>query len=216
MDSLYQQSLFEIINDDLLPQSRVGPVEELERLRQSSLSCSACDLRKGCLQVVFAQGNPRARMMLVGEGPGAEEDRAGIPFVGPAGRLLNRILEAAGLAREDLYITNVVKCRPPGNRLPEQPEVDKCVAYLKKQIELINPVIIVCLGALATKTLIDRGALITRVRGQWFNQGNRRLMPTFHPAALLRDPTKKKSVWEDFKEISRYYRSLRLEAAPRD
>ncbi len=144
-------------------------------------------------------------MMLVGEGPGADEDRLGRPFVGRAGQLLNRILEAASIKREDVYITNVVKCRPPSNRLPFQPEVDACYPYLQSQIELIDPEVILCLGALATRTLYDKSAAITRVRGQWKEKDGRRMLATFHPAALLRDPSKKKPAWEDFKKVMAVY-----------
>jgi len=204
----HQQSLLDILNSDPATGSQTKAQEELNRLRQCSLACSACGLRQGCQQVVFDQGNPQARVMLVGEAPGADEDRLGIPFVGAAGQLLNRILEAVGLNRDDLYITNVIKCRPPGNRLPDQAEVERCLPYLKKQIELVSPSIVVCLGSLAAKTLVDRTSTITRMRGHWVNLDGRCYMPTFHPAALLRDASKKRPVWEDFQTISLYYRSI--------
>lgn len=156
--------------------------------------------------MVFGDGNSRARLMLIGEAPGADEDRAGIPFVGRAGQLLDRILTAAEIDREKVFITNIVKCRPPGNRIPLQPEVEACLPYLKKQIELIDPQIIVCLGALATKTLINKSAAITRDRGKWHNIDGRRVIATFHPAALLRDPSRKKDVWEDFKQVMQHYK----------
>ncbi len=178
---------------------------ELDHLKEEALACRRCSLRQGCRQVVFGTGNPRTRLMLVGEGPGSEEDRQGIPFVGRAGQLLNRILEAAGIERDEVYIANVVKCRPPNNRVPVQSEIDACLPYLQKQIESIDPAIIVCLGSLATKTLIDKNAGITRTRGSWRKIGRRSYMATFHPAALLRDPGKKKYVWEDFKEVIRLY-----------
>jgi DNA polymerase len=142
---------------------------------------------------------------MVGEGPGADEDRIGIPFVGKAGQLLDKILQAANILRDDIFITNVVKCRPPGNRLPLQPEVEACIPYLRQQIDLIDPEIIVCLGSLATKNLIDRKAAITRMRGKWHTIGGRKVIATFHPAALLRDPSRKKDVWEDFKQIMKIY-----------
>ncbi len=179
--------------------------QELERLKEEALACRRCSLRQGCRQVVFGAGNPGTRLMLVGEGPGSDEDRQGIPFVGRAGQLLNRILEAASIDRAQVYITNIVKCRPPNNRLPAQPEIEACLPYLKKQIELIDPEIITCLGSLATKTLIDKNAAITRSRGQWRQVGGRRYIATFHPAALLRDPGKKKYVWEDFQEVMKIY-----------
>jgi len=179
---------------------------KLEELKKTCLGCELCHLRGGCSRVVFGDGNSKARLMLIGEAPGADEDRAGIPFVGRAGQLLDRILTAAEIDREKIFITNVIKCRPPGNRLPLQPEVEACLPYLKKQIELINPQIIVCLGALATKTLINKNAAITRDRGKWHNIDGRRVIATFHPAALLRDPSRKKDVWEDFKQVMQHYK----------
>lgn len=179
--------------------------KELDQLKEEALSCKRCSLRQGCTQVVFGVGSPWARLMLVGEGPGGDEDRQGIPFVGRAGQLLNRILEAAGIERDEVYIANVVKCRPPGNRLPVQPEIDACLPYLQRQIALIDPEIIVCLGSLATKTLIEKNASITRIRGSWRTINGRLYMATFHPAALLRDPGKKKFVWEDFKAVMKIY-----------
>ncbi len=178
---------------------------ELDQLKEEALSCRRCSLRQGCRQVVFGVGNPNARLMLVGEGPGSDEDRQGEPFVGRAGQLLNRILQAAKMNRDDVYIANVVKCRPPNNRLPVQPEIDACLPYLQKQIELIDPELVICLGSLATKSLIDKNASITRSRGCWRKIGSRRYMATFHPAALLRDPGKKKLVWDDFKEVIKAY-----------
>ncbi len=179
--------------------------EKLREVEEKALACKRCGLRAGCKQVVFGEGNPAARLMLVGEGPGGDEDRLGRPFVGRAGQLLNRILEAAEIPREDVYITNVVKCRPPGNRNPVQPEIDACSSYLAEQFKLISPEIVVCLGALATKTIIDKNAAITRIRGQWHEINGMRVIATFHPAALLRDPSRKKPVWEDFKEVVKYY-----------
>jgi uracil-DNA glycosylase len=204
-----QQSLFEILNSDgEKTDDNTDPVTRLQELEKTCLECQKCDLRKGCRQVVFGGGDPQARLMLVGEAPGADEDRLGTPFVGRAGQLLDRILNAAEIDRADVYITNIAKCRPPGNRLPLQPEVDACLPYLFEQLELINPDIVVCLGALATRTLIDKKASITRMRGTWHEKDKRRYMATFHPAALLRDPSKKKQVWEDFKELTRYYHHL--------
>ncbi|RQD73939.1 MAG: uracil-DNA glycosylase [Candidatus Syntrophonatronum acetioxidans] len=171
--------------------------------------CRRCELRKGCQQVVFGEGNPRALLMLVGEGPGGDEDRLGRPFVGRAGQLLDRILEAAGFKREEVYIANVVKCRPPSNRTPTPEEVQACYPHLQEQIKIISPGIIVCLGALSTKVLVDPKAQITRIRGSWLEKEGSKIMPTFHPAALLRDPKKKKLVWQDFQEVEREYKGLR-------
>jgi DNA polymerase len=158
-------------------------------------------LRRGASGVVFGEGNPQAEIMFIGEGPGAEEDRQGRPFVGAAGQLLDRILAAAGWSRSEIYIANIVKCRPPGNRQPQREEIETCLPLLQKQIELIAPRIIVCLGAVAGKALIKPDFFITRERGKWFKIGNIMVMPTFHPAALLRDPQKKKPVWEDIKQV---------------
>ncbi len=201
-----QRSLF----DYLQGKTEADSSRELQwqDLEESCRSCRRCALRNGCLQVVFGGGDPGARLMLVGEGPGAEEDRLGIPFVGAAGKLLEKILEAAGLKRDEIYITNVVKCRPPRNRLPDTDEVASCLPYLHEQIRLIDPPLIVCLGALATRTLIGSKNTLTRLRGEWYEIEGRRYMPTFHPAALLRDGSKKRPVWEDFKKIALSFAQL--------
>ena len=205
-----QKSIFEMFNSGIRGESEPAveksAADRLEELKKTCLACSRCALRQGCRQVVFGDGSSGADLLFIGEGPGADEDRIGVPFVGKAGQLLDRIFEAARIDREEVYIANVVKCRPPGNRLPLQPEVDCCLPYLKKQIELIDPVMIVCLGALAMRTLIDKNASITRIRGKWFEKDGRKITATFHPAALLRDPGKKKDVWEDFKQIVQIYR----------
>lgn len=185
-----------------------GPGPALRSLEQEALGCTRCRLRQGCRQVVFGEGPPASRLMLVGEGPGAAEDELGKPFVGAAGQLLDRILEAVGWTRHDLYITNVVKCRPPGNRFPAPDEVGACRPHLEAQIRVINPAIIVCLGVLATQTLVTSPAFITRERGRWNRRGEQMIMPTFHPAALLRDAGKKRLVWEDFQEIRRAFDRL--------
>jgi len=185
--------------------------ESLEQLKEVCLKCNKCGLRAQAKQVVFGEGNPSAKLMFVGEGPGKQEDEMGRPFVGAAGQLLDRILEAAGLRRENVYIGNVVKCRPPNNRMPTADEVAACRGYLEAQIAIIKPSIIVCLGALATKTLINSQAKITRVRGKWFERNGIKIIPTFHPAALLRDPGKKRLVWEDFKSLMKVYREVNTE-----
>ncbi|MEW8958275.1 uracil-DNA glycosylase [Neomoorella humiferrea] len=184
---------------------------DLDTLCRRTLACRGCALRQGARRVVFGEGNPRAAIMLVGEGPGAREDELGRPFVGAAGELLDRILVAAGFKREELYITNVVKCRPPGNRQPLPGEVQTCLPILKAQIKLIKPQIIVCLGAVATRALIAPGASITRLRGRWIMREGIRYLPTFHPAALLRDAAKKRPVWEDFKKLRAVYCALQRE-----
>ena len=182
-------------------------INSLDEWRELCLKCRRCPLHKGARNVVFGEGDPHARIMFIGEGPGGEEDRLGRPFVGAAGKLLDRIFSAAGWRREELYIANIVKCRPPGNRNPMQEEIETCYPLLVKQIELIDPPIIVTLGAVAAKVLLDsRDFYITRERGKWRQLGSRMLMPTFHPAALLRDPSKKRPVWEDIKQVMALYK----------
>ncbi len=183
-------------------------VHSLDQWREICLACTRCGLRAGANGVVFGEGDPRARIMFIGEGPGAEEDRQGRPFVGAAGRLLDRIIDSAGLSREGVYIANIVKCRPPKNRTPQKEEMETCLPLLEKQIELIDPPILVLLGSVAAKTLIDPGLTITRARGRWHSWGERQVMPTFHPAALLRDPGKKRPVWEDIKKVMARYEEL--------
>lgn len=203
----YQKTLFEMISEQSDPEQpavdakKADPVQQLAELKEICLQCLRCSLRKGCQQVVFGDGNPQARLMLIGEGPGAEEDRMGVPFVGRAGRLLDNILAASAIKREEVYIANVVKCRPPANRAPFPAETEACLPYLEEQIKLIDPQIIICLGASATRIIMDKSAAITRYRGQWHEKDGRFYIATFHPAALLRDPGKKKAVWEDFKKV---------------
>lgn len=174
---------------------------DLAEVAENVLVCTRCKLCESRKLAVPGEGNPCARLMWIGEGPGADEDRFGRPFVGRAGQLLDRIIASMGMARQDTFITNVVKCRPPANRVPEPDEVTACVPYLARQIELIQPQIIVILGATALKALIDPGASITRMRGNWLERGGIRIMPTFHPAALLRDPSKNRPVWADMKQV---------------
>lgn len=184
-------------------------LESLDELRAAVLGCRACGLRQGCRGVVFGEGNPAARLMFIGEGPGADEDRLGRPFVGRAGQLLDRILAAAGFERfTQCYIANVVKCRPPGNRVPEPAERAACWPNLRAQIRLLQPRIVVLLGATALQALIDPRASITRLRGEWIQKEGIWFMPTFHPAALLRDEAKKRPVWEDMKRVVVKYREL--------
>jgi DNA polymerase len=164
--------------------------------------CRRCRLAAGRTQIVFGTGNPRARLIFVGEGPGQEEDRQGIPFVGPAGALLTDIIEKGmKLARSDVYICNVVKCRPPDNRNPEPDEVEACAPFLARQIELVSPEVLVTLGNFATQALLGTSESITRLRGRWFEYRGIPLMPTFHPAHLLRHPAYKRQVWEDIQQV---------------
>ncbi len=182
--------------------------QSYEELEKTMLQCSRCALRSGCTQVVAGQGPKPSAIMFIGEGPGQDEDIQGIPFVGRAGQLLNKILAASEIPREEVFITNVVKCRPPQNRLPLPDEVRACRGYLEQQIRMVHPNIIVCLGSLATQTLIDSKARITKVRGQWYVRDGIRMMATFHPAALLRNPNYKRPTWEDFKLIRDAYKDL--------
>lgn len=186
--------------------------DDLASLQAVCESCGECGLRESASRVVFGKGNPNAVVMLVGEAPGADEDRQGEPFVGKAGQLLDKILDAAGINREDIYITNAVKCRPPMNRPPKTTEADSCAPYLTRQIEIIAPKIIVCLGSVAAKRLIHPDAKITLVRGRVFKKGPIKIVSTFHPAALLRDPNKKKPCWDDFKTIRQMYDGIRRES----
>jgi uracil-DNA glycosylase len=165
-------------------------------------ACTRCKLHGlGRTQVVFGVGNPDADLMFVGEGPGADEDEQGEPFVGRAGQLLTRIIEAIGLKREDVYIANVVKCRPPGNRNPEPDEVESCQPFLFRQIAAIRPKVIVALGKFAAQSLLQTTDPITRLRGREFKYRGATLIPTFHPAYLLRNPSSKREVWEDMKKV---------------
>jgi uracil-DNA glycosylase len=164
--------------------------------------CSRCKLhRLGRRQVVFGVGNPNADLMFVGEGPGADEDIQGEPFVGRAGQLLTKIIEAINLRREDVYIANVVKCRPPQNRNPEPDEVEQCEPFLFRQIEAIKPKVIVALGKFAAQSLLRTTEPITRIRGREFTYRDAILIPTYHPAYLLRNPGAKREVWEDMKRV---------------
>ncbi|AZR74814.1 uracil-DNA glycosylase [Anoxybacter fermentans] len=181
---------------------------KLEEFRKEYLSCSRCHLRAGCTQVVFGEGNPHTKLMFVGEGPGGDEDIQGRPFVGKAGQLLDKILEAAEIPRKKVYISNVVKCRPPYNRKPTPEEMKKCLTILAGEILIIRPKIIVLLGSTALQGTIDPKGSITRMRGKWFEKAGIKFLPTYHPGALLRDERKKRDVWEDFKKIREVYRAI--------
>ena len=174
---------------------------ELEKLRRELAPCCRCELGKGRKNLVFGVGRPDADLLFIGEGPGQQEDEQGIPFVGPAGQLLTKIIEAIGLTRDEVYIANIVKCRPPGNRAPLPEESALCLPWLRRQIEIIRPRIIVTLGNVPTQTLLQTVAGITKTRGIFVERDGILFMPTFHPAYLLRDPNKKKEVWEDMKKI---------------
>jgi uracil-DNA glycosylase len=173
----------------------------LDEVRRELGDCRRCKLCAGRKQIVFGAGNPKARLVFVGEGPGAEEDAQGLPFVGPAGQLLTKMILAMGLKRDDVYICNVVKCRPPGNRNPEPDEISACEPFLRAQLESIGPEVVVALGKFAAQTLLRESTPITRLRGQWRTYQGMKLMPTFHPAYLLRNPAEKKPCWEDLKAV---------------
>jgi uracil-DNA glycosylase len=179
------------------------PVDALEAVRADiGPDCSRCKLhRLGRRQIVFGVGNPSADLMFVGEAPGADEDQQGIPFVGRAGQLLTKIIEAIDLKREDVYIANVIKCRPPQNRNPEQDEVETCEPFLFQQIDVIKPKVIVALGTFAARTLLRTLDPISRLRGRIYDYRGAKLVPTFHPAYLLRNPASKREVWEDMKRV---------------
>lgn len=181
----------------------------LETLKSEVLCCSKCGLAATRNHVIFGEGNPHAKILIIGEAPGRDEDLGGRPFIGRSGQLLDKILAACGFTREEhVYISNIVKCRPPGNRDPERVEREACLPYLLKQIEIIDPSMLVLLGATALKSMMGQDMRITRVRGNWLEWNNRLVMPVFHPSALLRNPDLKRPTWEDFKKIVFKYREL--------
>lgn len=175
--------------------------ESLEELARRAASCRECRLHEGRQAVVFGSGDPQADLMFIGEGPGAEEDRQGLPFVGRAGELLTRIIEAIELRREQVYIANIVKCRPPGNRDPQPDEVAACRGFLERQIDLIRPRVIVLLGRVAAQTLLGNDLPLGKMRGQWYKVRGVETRVTYHPAALLRNQSFKRPTWEDMQVI---------------
>jgi DNA polymerase len=175
--------------------------ETLDEIQRDLGDCQRCKLAGGRKHIVFGQGNPHAELVFVGEGPGADEDEQGLPFVGRAGQLLNRMLQSVGIRREDAYICNVVKCRPPENRTPEPDEVATCSPFLYRQLEVIQPKVIVCLGAVAAKTLLNTTRGISQYRGEWLDWRGHKLMATYHPAYLLRNPPAKADVWKDLQKV---------------
>jgi uracil-DNA glycosylase len=198
-----RETLFgEIAPKDELSLGRPG--ETFEEIREDVGECVRCPLHQGRTQIVHTEGNRAARLMFVGEAPGADEDASGRPFVGRAGQLLNKIIEAIGLKREDVLIGNVNRCRPPGNRTPTTEEARTCKPFLLREIAVARPEIIVVLGNTAMKNLLDTKEGITRLRGEFQDYNGIKVMPTFHPAYLLRDPTKKREVWDDLKKVRDY------------
>jgi len=194
-----EEDLFEIPK----PEANVeDPVRALRLIREDLGDCTRCRLHKqGRKQIVFGVGNPKANLMFIGEAPGADEDEQGEPFVGRAGQLLNNMIRAMGLKREDVYIANIIKCRPPGNRTPERDECDTCSPFLMRQIAVIQPKVIVALGAVAAKTLLAINAPMAELRGRWYDFRGTKLAVTYHPAFLLRDPRQKKEAWKDLQIV---------------
>jgi len=180
--------------------------DDMESLKKEVLKCDKCDLCRTRRNVVFGSGNPKAGLLFIGEAPGQEEDMQGLPFVGRAGQLLTKIIEAMGLKREDVYIANILKCRPPNNRSPLPTEILACEENVKRQIELIKPKVICTLGKFASQTLLRTQTPITALRGKFQEYNGIKVMPTFHPAYLLRNPADKKLVWEDIKRVLKVLR----------
>jgi uracil-DNA glycosylase family 4 len=208
-----EENIFEVLAPK--PEQRVSdPVKALKIIREDLGDCTRCVLHKqGRKQIVFGVGNPKAELMFVGEGPGADEDEQGEPFVGRAGQLLNNMIKAMGIKREDVYIANIVKCRPPGNRTPEREECETCSPFLMRQIAVIKPKVIVALGAVASKTLLAMNASMAQLRGRFYdfkpagvrssdpNWDGCKLAVTYHPAFLLRDPRQKGEAWKDLQMV---------------
>lgn len=188
----------EVIVDDRSAEERAAA---LAVVAAQARTCELCELARGRTNVVFASGDPNAELMIIGEGPGAQEDRQGLPFVGPAGELLTKILAAIEQSREQVYIANIVKCRPPQNRDPRPEEVAACRPYLDQQIALVRPRVIVALGRVAAQTLLGNDYPVSRLRGTWWEVGGVPVRVTYHPAALLRDATLKRPTWEDMKIV---------------
>jgi DNA polymerase len=186
------------------PDSQIGgPTQSdlLGELEQIVTACVKCRLAKSRTQVVYGVGSPKADLMFIGEAPGRDEDIQGKPFVGRAGQLLTDIIKAMKLTRDDVYIANVIKCRPPENRNPEQDELDACRPHIRRQVEIIQPKVIVTLGRFALQSLLEKGYAVSSVRGQWLDYNGIKVMPTYHPAYLLRTPAAKKEVWADMKKV---------------
>ena len=183
-------------------------MDSWEALKTECAGCSRCELGGSRLNLVFGVGNERARVMLIGEGPGEQEDKSGIPFVGPAGQLLDNMLEMIGLDRKKVYIANIVKCRPPKNRDPLPAEQDACIGWRERQIALVDPKIIVCLGRISALRLISDEFRITKQHGEWFDVDGRRVMATYHPSALLRDLSKRPEAFMDLRALRSEIRRL--------
>lgn len=182
-----------------------------EKLEKAIIGCRKCKLCENRLNIVFGEGNKNANIMFIGEGPGADEDKQGLPFVGRAGQLMNKAFDALGINREKIYISNIVKCRPPNNRVPENDEAEACLDYLRNQVILVKPKIIVLLGNTALKNILGSEYKISSIRGNWIEKKNILYMPTWHPAALLRDDLKKIDFWKDLKKVVETANELKIE-----
>ena len=200
-----------IVEEDMFaapptPESKAtDPAQAFRLIREDLGDCTRCVLHKqGRKQIVFGVGDPHAELMFIGEAPGADEDQQGEPFVGRAGQLLNNMIKAMGIRREDVYIANIIKCRPPGNRTPEREECETCSPFLMRQIAAIQPKVIVALGAVAAKTLLAINAPMMELRGHWYDFRGTKLAVTYHPAFLLRDPRQKKETWKDLQMVMKY------------
>ena len=185
----------------LVPEDTGGVGKPLDEVRRDVGDCRRCKLCDGRRNIVFGSGNPKAKLVFVGEGPGSDEDAQGVPFVGKAGQLLPKMIEAMGYARDDVYICNVVKCRPPNNRNPEPDEIAACEPFLRAQLQSIQPKVIVALGKFAAQTLLRDETRISALRGTWREYMGIPLMPTFHPAYLLRNPAEKRAAWQDLQQV---------------
>tara|TARA_B100001123_G_scaffold411021_2_gene506782 strand:- start:5903 stop:6568 length:666 start_codon:yes stop_codon:yes gene_type:complete len=183
------------------PVDTAKATEAVDQIRKELGDCTRCKLHSTRSNIVYGVGSPCAELMFVGEAPGRDEDQQGVPFVGRAGQLLTKIIEAIDLCREDVYIANVIKCRPPENRNPDSDEIETCKPYLFAQIDAIRPRVVVALGAFAVRTLLQSDESISKLRGRIFDYRGAKLVPTFHPAYLLRSPDKKADVWEDMKKV---------------
>lgn len=204
---IHKESKIETEQTELFPEAKEPweASQSLDELDSLINTCTECTLHRNRNKFVFGSGNPNADVLVIGEGPGAEEDKQGLPFVGRAGNLLTDMLKAINFEREEVYIGNVVKCRPPGNRTPLPEEMDTCMPYLKKQIEIINPKLILCLGLTAAKALLNKRESLAKLRGQVYEFEGIPVMVTYHSAALLRNPHWKRDCWEDLKKFRRLY-----------
>lgn len=181
---------------------------ELQKLKEECAACGLCPLSATRTNIVFGKGNENAELLFIGEAPGEKEDLSGLPFVGAAGKLLNQFLQYIDLSPDDIYITNILKCRPPKNRDPSPEETEVCIGYLRRQLSLIDPKIIVCLGRISAMRIIKPDFKITAEHGKWFRKGRYLITAVYHPAALLRDPRKKEEMLEDFKSIEKMRKSM--------